>query len=329
MSISFEEAMVGHPSKKITNSFHKKAGKTAVKTDVTTEKPETSTASTSTTKAVKRKTDSTKEEPPKATSEHGEEHEEEPPKKKQKKVISESGKRKNPRNSNIDASVKEETRDAFIASLREAIGLKHTDYPAMRDIESVLLNNDLPRRAADGKNLYKFFSKGKPERVPNKDVFLAMTRALENKDMQPNRVKVSKLHSAAERKEVHDEVAKLLARKDAADSTPVTEGKKAGVPGLSRFMKPVVRPLAPSGPFFSHGLKWHMACIFYGELLRWGTEDSNENSETRLELRIEEEYADLLLKPAVVRGLSLNVVFNTTDLIVATRKMLNAYLSSG
>ena len=94
-----------------------------------------------------------------------------------------------------------------------------------------------------------------------------MVRALECKDLQPTRLKVSKLHSAAERQEVHEAVTKLLAAKDAAASTSAgtsaTEVKTAGAPGLGRFMKPVVRPLQPSGPFFSHGLKWHIASMFY------------------------------------------------------------------
>lgn len=125
------------------------------------------------------------------------------------KTIKEKGKRVNVRNKNIDAQLKIDERSLFIQKMQEANGLPKEDYPSLKDVTSVLINNKLPMRAVEGRNLNKFFSKRKTERAPSKDVYLAMKRAIESNNLQPTRSKVANMVSAAEKQKINEAVVAL------------------------------------------------------------------------------------------------------------------------
>ena len=57
------------------------------------------------------------------------------------KIIKTKGKCANIRNKNIDAQVKIDERSLFIEKMQEANGLPKDDYPSLKDITSVLVNN--------------------------------------------------------------------------------------------------------------------------------------------------------------------------------------------
>ena len=93
--------------------------------------------------------------------------------------------------------------------------------------------------------------------------------------------------SAAEKQKINEAVVALLAEKDASrgagPSKPSGSDSKKESSGLGEFFKPTAHPLKARGPSFTHGLKWHFACLFDEEIVRWGTEDSSEEADIRLE----------------------------------------------
>ena len=55
----------------------------------------------------------------------------------------------NIKNKNMNPEIKIDMRDTLIKEMVEVNGLPQDDYPSMRDIESVLILNKLPKRATE------------------------------------------------------------------------------------------------------------------------------------------------------------------------------------
>ena len=242
-------------------------------------------------------------------------------------------KQSNVKNKNMNPTIKIDMRDTFIKELVKVNGLPQDDYPSMRDIESVLILNKLPKRATENRNLYKFFGKGTSLRAPSKEVYLAMKRAVDTDTMKTTKNEIARVVAAAEREKIHEEVNKLIQEKDkralekkAAESVQESARESAKLTGMNKFVK-VTRP-GPPGPYFSHALKLHMASTYYDQILHYETDGtSEEDDDVRLEIRVEEEYGRLLLLPGLVRAYSLKLNnMHAPDLIRATQKLLISYL---
>ena len=153
----------------------------------------------------------------------------------------------------MNPEIKIDMRDTFIKELVEVNGLPQDDYPSMRDIESVLILNKLPKRATENRNLYKFFGKGTSLRAPSKEVYLAMKRAVDTDTMKTTKNEIARVmgHGAAEREKIHEEVNKLIQEKDkramekkAAESVQESAREAAKLTGMNKFVK-VTRPGPP------------------------------------------------------------------------------------
>lgn len=241
-------------------------------------------------------------------------------------------KQRNIKNKNLEPSKKIDMRNVFIKKLVETNDLPPDVFPSVKDIESVLILNKLPKRATENRNLYKFFGKGASIRAPSKEVYLAMKRAVETNTLKTTKNEVARVVAAAEREKIHDEVNRLIQERDKRalekQTANSSESANAAAKGMDKFTKKVNKPVFPtSGPFFNHGLKLHMASMFYDEILHYETDATDEDTNVRLEMQIEQEYGRLILLPGLVRAFSMKMEnMRAPELIRATQKLLISYL---
>ena len=90
-------------------------------------------------------------------------------------------------------------RDEFLREVRKANRMASTEKLSVRPaIESVLRQNNCPQFVTRGKNLYHYFGTGKIN-PPSKEIYYAMKRALEFKDLRTTIAKVAIIEAEAER----------------------------------------------------------------------------------------------------------------------------------
>ena len=178
---------------------------------------------------------------------------------------------KNPRNKNIDQTVKTNMRELFINKMIAANNLPADEYPTVCDIESVLIFNNFPKRVTENRNLYKFFGKGSV-RAPSKEVYIAMKSAVESNTLKTAKSWAARLVATSEIQKIHSAVDKLIEKKT-NEQAASTVSKPA-----ARRLK-IVKPVVPSGNFFTHGLKLHTCSLFYEDELQ--TYDSDAGDEDR------------------------------------------------
>ena len=236
----------------------------------------------------------------------------------------------NPKNKGlVSTEEKVKLRDIFLEKLGKANGV--IGYPPMSVIQNVLVLNQLPLRATENGNLYKYFGKGSI-RPPTKDLYIVMKKAIGSDDFKTTRTQVSEAVADAERAKIREVVREL---EDKAANDRRERAKKAKENATETEPTPE-RPLEqfrvkPSNHtlrcHYNHALKCHLAASFFKEIQEYGRglELESEN-DVALEIKVDEEYDRLLEIPEMARAFTLKKDrVQVHDLIKAVQELLSSY----
>ena len=184
-------------------------------------------------------------------------------------------------------------RDEFLREVRKANRMASTEKLSVRPaIESVLRQNNCPQFVTRGKNLYHYFGTGKIN-PPSKEIYYAMKRALEFKDLRTTIAKVAIIEAEAEREKVRLEVKELMetvrkekvqkemvqkenAREDAVWQQAAGTSKGS----ISQFL--VAKPKPRN--IFNHSLKCHLIALFHEGIEKYGSDEDTKLSIASYEL---------------------------------------------